>query len=63
MRSHLPGDTFKVVECASGREAVEAFERHRPDWTLMDLKMPDLGGLGAPREIRHQYQSRFKRTG
>lgn len=52
-----------MVECASGREAVEAFERHRPDWTLMDLKMPDLGGLGAPREIRHQYQSRFKRTG
>jgi two-component system NarL family response regulator len=35
-----------------GREAVELWEEHRPDVTLMDIAMPVLDGLGAVRQIR-----------
>ena len=51
LRSHLPGDHFEVVESTNGQEAVEAYERYHPDWTLMDLEMPGMDGLTATREI------------
>jgi DNA-binding NarL/FixJ family response regulator len=36
-----------VAEAANGREAIEQFKRFRPDVTLMDLQMPDMGGIDA----------------
>jgi DNA-binding NarL/FixJ family response regulator len=39
-------------EAASGREAIEQFARLRPDVTLMDLQMPDMGGVDAIHLIR-----------
>jgi len=41
-----------VAEAADGAEAVAAFEQHRPDVTLMDLRMPVLEGVEAVRRIR-----------
>src|SRR5690606_7061663 len=41
-----------VAEAANGREAVEAFARHRPDITLLDLRMPEMEGVEAVRQIR-----------
>ena len=29
-----------VAEATNGQEALELFERHKPDVTLMDLQMP-----------------------
>ena len=46
------GDVKLVAEGANGREAVELFEKHRPDVTLMDLRMPVLDGIGAVQQIR-----------
>jgi two-component system, NarL family, response regulator len=45
-------DMEMVAAAANGQEAVELFERHRPDITLMDLKMPVLGGVAAIQAIR-----------
>ncbi|RSV38824.1 DNA-binding response regulator [Sphingomonas sp. ABOLE] len=41
-----------VGEAANGAEAVAAFERMRPDITLMDLQMPVLPGIEAISRIR-----------
>ncbi|HUO10224.1 MAG TPA: response regulator transcription factor [Phycisphaerae bacterium] len=48
-------DVQLVAEGANGREAVTLFEKHRPDVTLMDLRMPVLDGIGAVKEIRRQF--------
>ena len=45
-------DMTVVGEASNGREAVELWNKHRPDVTLLDLRMPELDGVGAIREIR-----------
>jgi DNA-binding NarL/FixJ family response regulator len=49
--SHEP-DLQVIGEAANGAEAVEAFERYRPDVTLLDLRMPVMEGVEAVRQIR-----------
>lgn len=41
-----------VAHARDGREAVELWQEHKPDLTLMDIAMPVLDGLGATRAIR-----------
>lgn len=45
-------DLRVVAEASNGAEAVEAFDRHRPDVTLLDLRMPIMEGVEAVRRIR-----------
>jgi DNA-binding NarL/FixJ family response regulator len=40
-----------VAEAADGREALEAVREHRPDVAVLDLWMPELGGIEAARQI------------
>lgn len=40
-------DMRVVAEAGTGLEALEEFRKHRPDITLMDLRMPDLNGIDA----------------
>jgi len=48
-------DMEMVGEAANGREAIEQFRKHRPDITLLDIQMSDLGGLGALEAIRGEF--------
>src|SRR3954469_10345373 len=45
------GDVDVVGEARDGEEAVALARRERPDVVLMDVQMPRLDGLGAPRRI------------
>src|SRR3981189_150223 len=45
-------DMTVVAEAANGREAVDLWKQHHPDVTLLDLRMPELDGVGALKEIR-----------
>ena len=40
-----------VGEAADGREAVQLARRARPDLVLMDIRMPELDGLSAARQV------------
>jgi DNA-binding NarL/FixJ family response regulator len=48
-------DMNLIAEAANGREAIQQFHRHRPDITLMDLQMPEMGGLEAIIAIRGEF--------
>lgn len=48
-------DVVLVGEAQSGREAVDGYRRWRPDVTLMDLQMPDMGGVDAVGAIRAEF--------
>lgn len=50
-------DMTVVAQASNGRDAVELFEKHRPDVTLIDLRMPEQGGVDAIREIRAKHRS------
>ena len=41
-----------VAEAATGKEAVDLFKRHRPDVTILDVRLPDVNGIDAMTLIR-----------
>jgi len=49
-----------VADTGSGEEAVLLFRKHKPDVTLMDLRLPGISGAEAVAAIRGEYpHSRF----
>ena len=50
---HEP-DLDVVAEAANGVEALAAFDAHRPDVTLLDLRMPVMEGVEVVRRIRER---------
>jgi len=52
---NMQPDMIVVAEAANGQQAVEMFRQHRPDVTLLDLRMPGMTGLEAAAAIRSEY--------
>ncbi len=50
LNRHL-GSSPTIIECSDGNEAVEAVGVHRPDWILLDIRMPKLDGFSAAKAI------------
>ena len=48
-------DMQLVAEAATGREAIDLYRLHRPDITLMDLRLPDMHGVDAISTIRESF--------
>jgi DNA-binding NarL/FixJ family response regulator len=44
-----------VAQAGSGEEAVQLYERHLPDVTLMDLRLPGMSGVETIRTIRRSH--------
>jgi two-component system, NarL family, response regulator len=52
---NLQPDMTVVAEAANGQQAVEMHRQHQPDVTLLDLRMPVMGGVEAAQAIRAQF--------
>jgi DNA-binding NarL/FixJ family response regulator len=48
-------DMLLVAEAASGGQALQRFREHRPDVTLMDLRLPDMSGIDSMIAIRTEF--------
>ncbi|MCB0968513.1 MAG: response regulator transcription factor [Ilumatobacter sp.] len=48
-----------AFQAADGREAIAAAHRHRVDVVLMDIRMPELDGIAATREITSSTDARI----
>jgi len=48
-------DMQVVAEAANGGQAVELFRKHRPDVSLMDVRMPEMSGVEATEIIRGEF--------
>src|SRR5260221_5776539 len=48
-------DMALVSQASSGAEAIQKYREHKPDVTLMDLRLPDLSGIDAMIAIRAEF--------
>jgi DNA-binding NarL/FixJ family response regulator len=49
-------DMKLIAQAATGQEAIAQYRTHRPDVTLMDLRMPDMSGIDAIIAIRGEFR-------
>jgi DNA-binding NarL/FixJ family response regulator len=48
-------DMVLVAEASNGRDGLERFREHKPDVTLMDLRLPDMNGIDVMIAIRTEF--------
>jgi DNA-binding response OmpR family regulator len=51
-RDYLEHAGFAVITASTGRAALDAVRRQRPDLVILDLGLPEMDGLDVTREIR-----------
>jgi len=49
-------DMTAVAQAGSGEEAVRLFERHLPDVTVVDLRLPGMSGVEVIRTVMARYR-------
>ena len=52
LKTVLGSHGHEVFTAYSGREALDLFSQHRPQFTLLDLRMPEMNGIEVLRQIR-----------
>jgi DNA-binding NarL/FixJ family response regulator len=52
---NIQPDMLLVALATSGTEAIQRYREHRPDVTLMDLRLPDVSGIDAMIAIRAEF--------
>lgn len=57
IRSLVEDLASEIFECADGEAAVGLYEKHLPEWVLMDVSMRPMDGLSATRAIRARFAS------
>lgn len=56
MEKMLEGSDMEICEfCRSGEEALEKFEKAKPDLVTMDIVMPGMDGMETCKKLRQRY--------
>lgn len=48
-------DMNLVAQASNGQEGINLFRTHRPDVTLIDLRLPDMSGIDTAAAIRTEF--------
>jgi DNA-binding NarL/FixJ family response regulator len=49
-------DMALIAEAATGRDAIEQFRKHKPNVTLLDIRLPDMTGIDVLSTIRAEFK-------
>ncbi len=52
VRGYLERDGYQVAEAYDGRQALDMFQREKPDLIILDLMLPEIDGLEVCRQVR-----------
>ena len=52
LKAYLTKQNYEVVQCYTGNEAIEIFEKEDPDLVLLDIMIPGKNGWAILKEIR-----------
>ena len=52
IRSMLHEIDSEFCECDDGSKALEMYRAHRPHWVLMDVRMREVDGISATKQIK-----------
>jgi CheY-like chemotaxis protein len=52
IRSVIGDLAEETFECEDGAKALASYREHQPDWVIMDVKMAEVDGISATREIK-----------
>ncbi len=56
-------DMRMIAQASNGHDAIQKFRQHRPDVTLMDVRLPDISGIEAMIAIRSDFSRATWRSG
>ena len=52
LRQYLERNGYQMIDAGNGREAIETAIRELPQVILLDVRMPEMSGLAALRELK-----------
>ena len=54
IKFHLKKENYRVLEAYKGKEALEIFQKEKPDLIILDIMLPDMGGFEICKTIRKE---------
>lgn len=52
LRKLFEDQGYRVIEAASGKEAVQAYQKEKPDVVIMDILLPEKDGITVLKELQ-----------
>lgn len=53
-KAELEEEGYEVIPANSGKEALELFDKEKPDMVTLDIMMPDMDGIQVLRQLKQK---------